>query len=505
MHLTNSRWRSIPEASHSIAILIGGVTLLRLLLAAVLPLLPQEAYYWSWSRHLDWSYFDHPPLTTYSIAITTAVFGQTSFAIKAAAVLWSLGWNLMWARLILDMYADRRLAFWSLAALNLSLLYEAYGVGPTPDAPLLFAWVATIWSVWRLSESGDGRWWFAAGAFMGLSWLGKYAGVLLLPVVLLYLLSSREQRHWLLKPQSYLAVLLAGLIFMPAIYWNSQHAWVSFAFQSSRRLGELGGLKPRYFLGLVASQFLLLTPYLFVMAMAVLGRGARAAFAGKLDDRGRLLLLSAAIPIVLFTFISFRSLVKVNWLVPAFWSLVILGVRDLLAREDGQKRLLRGLASSAAVLLIAGVVLTVPNFPLAGDMNNWSGIDRAAARVDQISGALRAEGTETFVFSPNYKISSLLRFYLPGQPRTYAEDIYGEAALQFDYFPLTTQLKGATGLFVSDQAWSPLDNERLKSSFDRIEFVDVIEAKAFGKVARRIAIYRGINYKGHPRWRAATE
>lgn len=114
----------------------------------------------------------------------------------------------------------------------------------------------------------------------------KYAGVLLLPVVLLYLLSSREQRHWLLKPQPYLAVLLAGLIFMPAIYWNSQHGWVSFAFQSSRRLGELGGLKPRYFLGLVASQFLLLTPYLFVMAMAVLGRGARAAFAGKLDDRG---------------------------------------------------------------------------------------------------------------------------------------------------------------------------------------------------------------------------
>lgn len=505
MHLTNNRWRSIPEARHSIAILIGGVTLLRLLLAAVLPLLPQEAYYWSWSRHLDWSYFDHPPLTTYSIAITTAVFGQTAFAIKAAAVLWSLGWNLMWVRLILDMYADRRLAFWSLAALNLSLLYEAYGVGPTPDAPLLFAWVATIWSVWRLSESGDGRWWFAAGAFMGLSWLGKYAGVLLLPVVLLYLLSSREQRHWLLKPQPYLAVLLAGLIFMPAIYWNSQHAWVSFAFQSSRRLGELGGLKPRYFLGLVASQFLLLTPYLFVMAMAVLGRGARAALAGKLDDRGRLLLLSGAIPIVLFTFISFRSLVKVNWLVPAFWSLVILGVQHLLAREDGQKRLLRGLASSAAVLLIAGVVLTVPNFPLAGDMNNWSGIDRAAARVDQIGGALRAEGTETFVFSPNYKISSLLRFYLPGQPRTYAEDIYGEAALQFDYFPLTTQLKGATGLFVSDQAWSPLDNERLKSSFDRIELVDVIEAKAFGKVARRIAIYRGINYKGHPRWRAATE
>ena len=71
-------------------------------------------------------------------------------ASRLAAVLWSLGWNLLWARLILDMYADRRLAFWTLAALNLTVVYEAFGVGPTPDAPLLFAWTGAIWAVWRL-------------------------------------------------------------------------------------------------------------------------------------------------------------------------------------------------------------------------------------------------------------------------------------------------------------------------------------------------------------------
>ena len=47
-----------------------------LLLAATVPLLPQEAYYWSWSRHPDWSYFDHPPLATYSIGLTTALLGR---------------------------------------------------------------------------------------------------------------------------------------------------------------------------------------------------------------------------------------------------------------------------------------------------------------------------------------------------------------------------------------------------------------------------------------------
>ena len=55
--------------------------------------------------------------------------------------------------------------FWSLLALNLTLLYQIFGIGPTPDAPLLFGWVGAIWAVWRASSSGKGRWWLLAGVF----------------------------------------------------------------------------------------------------------------------------------------------------------------------------------------------------------------------------------------------------------------------------------------------------------------------------------------------------
>lgn len=499
MTFADSRWRAIPDRPHAIALLITGFTALRLLLAATVPLLPQEAYYWSWSQHLAWSYFDHPPLASYSIALTTAVFGSTAFGIKAAAVLWALGWNLLWARLILDMYADRQLAFWTIAALNLTVLYEGFGIGPTPDAPLIFAWVGAIWAMWRMSRSGDGRWWFVAGAFVGLAWLGKYTGVLLLPVVLLYLLTSPTQRHWLLKPQPYLAMLLSALIFTPVLIWNAQHEWVSLAFQSSRRVGEMGGFKPRYFALLLVTQFLMMLPYLFVVCIAALFRNARAWIAHGLDDRTRLLLISAAVPIVLFTATSLRSLAKPNWLAPAFWSLAILGVQHLLTRDNGLRNLLRGLASSAAILLIAGIAVLTPNLPLMHDMNSWSGWDEAAKHVDRVAATVRAEGQEPFVFSPSYKISSLLRFHMAGQPRTYAQDIYGDSALQFDYFPAGHDLKGATGiLVVSDESHSRIDHERLKAFFDVCERVDAVEARAFGKVTRRIEIFRCTNYKGHP-------
>jgi len=493
------RWRAIADRPRSIALLIAAVTLVRLLLAATVPLLPQEAYYWTWSRHLDWSYFDHPPLATYSIALTTAIFGQTSFGIKAAIVLWSLGWNLVWARLILDMYGDRRLAFWSIAALNLTLLYEAYALAPTPDGPLLFAWTGTIWAVWRAGQTGDGRWWLAAGAFLGLSWLAKYTGILLVPIVLLYLVTSPTQRHWLLKPQPYIAAALATAIFAPVLYWNSQHEWVSLTFQSGRRIEGMGGFKPRYFLLLVGTQFLMMTPYLFVLAIAALVRDTRGWIARQADDRTRLLLISAALPIALFTVVSFRSIVKINWLAPAFWSLVILGVFHLLQREQGIRNLMRGLATSAVILLACGVALTIPNLPVPDDMNSWSGWKDAAARIERVQAAEKAAGRESFVFSPNYKISSLVRFYLPGQPRTYAQDIYGEKALQYDYFPLDRDLAGATGiLVVSDQRQSNLDRDKLKPYFDACDLADTIEATALGKVTRRVELYRCTNYKGHP-------
>ena len=330
-------------------LLIAAFTLLRLLLAASTPLLPQEAYYWSWSRHLALSYFDHPPLASWMIALTTAVFGSTVFGIKSAAVAWSLGWNLLWLRLIQDMYDDRRLAFWSILALNLTLVYEAYAIGPTPDGPLLFGWVGTIWAVWRAGASGQSRWWLLAGVFAGLGLLGKYSAVLLLPVVLLYLATSPAQRHWLRRPWPYLAVLIAAAMFVPVLLWNAEHQWASFAFQGSKRVGQMAAFKPRFFVVLLATQLLLVTPWLFGLSLTALWRAAREAIAGAATDRTRLLLFSAAVPLLLFTAVSFRSHVKLNWLAPAYWSLIILGMHHWLQRGASLRRLGWGLASSAVV------------------------------------------------------------------------------------------------------------------------------------------------------------
>src|SRR5689334_662817 len=48
-------------------------TLIRMLIAIVLPVFPDEAYYWDWSRNLAPGYFDHPPAIAWLIATGSAL------------------------------------------------------------------------------------------------------------------------------------------------------------------------------------------------------------------------------------------------------------------------------------------------------------------------------------------------------------------------------------------------------------------------------------------------
>ena len=76
-------------------ILLALVLGARWVMAALLPLSPQEAYYWVFSLHPAWSYFDHPPLTAYVIGFFTYFLGDRAIAIRLGALLFSFGFSLL--------------------------------------------------------------------------------------------------------------------------------------------------------------------------------------------------------------------------------------------------------------------------------------------------------------------------------------------------------------------------------------------------------------------------
>jgi len=62
-------------------------TIFRLVIGRYFPLIGDESFYWLWSKHLDLSYVDHPPMIAYYIKGLTLIFGDTEFAIRFGAVL----------------------------------------------------------------------------------------------------------------------------------------------------------------------------------------------------------------------------------------------------------------------------------------------------------------------------------------------------------------------------------------------------------------------------------
>src|SRR5262245_35071705 len=70
---------------------IAALIALRFAVAVVLPLyFGDEPYYWLWSRHLSWGYYDHPPAIAIVIRTGTALFGDTEFGVRFAGILLSI-------------------------------------------------------------------------------------------------------------------------------------------------------------------------------------------------------------------------------------------------------------------------------------------------------------------------------------------------------------------------------------------------------------------------------
>ncbi len=147
--------------------LVGALTLWRLYLSATLQLHPDEAYYWLWSRNLDISYFDHPPMVAVFIWLTT-LFSQTEVWVRlsgqlvfvlASGLLWRLAWQ--WSGSV-------AVAAGSVILLNVYPLTMLGLTVMTPDVPVFLFWALGVSLFWQILRSGQAWLWYTLGGAFGL-------------------------------------------------------------------------------------------------------------------------------------------------------------------------------------------------------------------------------------------------------------------------------------------------------------------------------------------------
>ena len=317
------RWRNAAVA------LIVYAFLLRLVYAGSVEMMPEETYYWDYSRHLSFGYLDHPPMVAWLIRAATAVFGQTEFGVRAGALLCGAVTSVF-------VYKLTRNLFGAAAALAALLLVQALpffflsGLLMTPDAPLAAAWAASLYFLERALIANRSRAWWFAGICLGMGMISKYTIALLGPVAAAFMLWDPQSRRWWTRSEPYVGALLALAIFSPVIIWNAQHDWASFAFQTSRRLAE----PPQFALHkLIGSIIVLITPTGLLAVIAALWGRYAADQTPDAARRRRLFNLAILVPLSVIALFSLRHEVKLDW-TGAPWTAALPAMAFVMVNKD---------------------------------------------------------------------------------------------------------------------------------------------------------------------------
>ncbi|MBI1821781.1 MAG: glycosyltransferase family 39 protein [Nitrospirae bacterium] len=473
----------------------------RLLMIGKVGLGDDEAHYWMWSKNLDWSYFDHPPMVAWVIAFFTAIGGDHEFFVRVGAVLLFLitSWGAYFLAAALK---DQKTGFFTVVFLNISPVFSFLGsVLMVPDGPLAAAWVLFLIFFYKaLQIPHFNKYWVLTGIALGIGALSKYNAVLLPISAFLYLLLSKQNRFWVLRKEPYIALGIGVILSLPVVYWNAQNHWASFGFQLNHGIGEDHSFSSQLFFQILGAQIGYISPILFFLAwIAVILSGIKGI---KYQDERYLFLFCFAAP-TLFLFNGIGAFHKIlpHW--PALGFITAFIALALWIVEDRPKI---KLWVASAVLLGISLTLLVPiqalfmvlpytkSFTAKVDpTNDLYGWPEAASRVNFLQAKMNSKEGPTFIYSNKFLIADQIGFYTGKSRGVYC---FNEDKSQYDFWDDPGSLKGQNAIFVTDNRYQVDPVEKFGKNFEKIEKEAPIDIYRKGVLIRTFYLYRCYGFKG---------
>ncbi len=473
---------------------------IRVVIAALVPISPEEAYHWNFARHLDWSYYDHPPMVAWAIALGRLVLGDTALGVRLVPLLFSLGTGVVLARLARRFYGEPA-ATYVVFLLALEPCVSVIGGWGFPDSPLLFFWSLTLAFVWQAIDSNQRLWWLLAGAALGAAMLSKYTAAFLVPSLLGYLLFSRRYRRWLATPWPYLAGIVSLVVFMPVLYWNWLHHWGSFQFQSTARFQAANDFSLRaggIFLG---EQWLGILPLTLGLGIVAFWQAARSS-----RPEERFLFWMFLPMIAFFGMFGFTPSYHLLWALPAYLALTVLMAGVLVRGENRLAQIFLakwkwtvGIASVLVVFMLFHATCVIPRITPLRETYGW---DEVAFHAKAQREGLPEGSFYLAIGNRSYPFPSQLAFHLNTPDQVHAADLLNIEALQYRFWDNPEKLVGKDAVIVleggRDQAWilSILGNyfQALEPAGELVVPVGKIPLAA--KRQLRFLLYRGHGYRG---------
>lgn len=232
---------------------------IKLMLAWLLPMTGDEAYFVLWGRHLDYGYYDHPPMAGWMTWLQLQLSDHRAW-IRMPGILTELVIAVWLYRLLRphDAGKARLLALLFLfSPLSLIFVFTL-----TDTGCMLFA-AASFVAAARAVQAARGRaaagWAVLAGMCLGLAFLSKYFAVFLGLAYLIHFFVMRPAQ-WRLGLVVVLTALPFGLL---NLYWNYTHCWSNVLFNLVNRNAD-GHFDPLLLMAYVVMMSYVVLPWIWL-------------------------------------------------------------------------------------------------------------------------------------------------------------------------------------------------------------------------------------------------
>jgi hypothetical protein len=512
----------------AIIILLSGL-LMRLFIAIWLNPGFDEAYYYLYTLHPNWSYFDHPPLVAVTTNIGIWLTGQVShFTIRIGTVLLYTGSLIFLYLAALRLYS-LQVAISALAIASAIPVFQlAFGILTTPDTPLLFFWAISLWLA--IQEFFTDRVYQPSYRLtlicltVGLACLGKYHGFILGLGLISFCLFSPNFRRALISKWFLCGIPIFLLTISPLLYWNITHNWVSFLFQSERAVPDRSYHFDRVILVILVEMLYLFPPFGFPLLLSVIRSGVqqlRSFNWGRIDNisgfdlewdlEKRALILWLSLPLILgFTLISGYQQILPGWKMPGYWSATILLAESIsISRRYAKLQILSRwfFGSIGVVILLLSIALAhiadgkfqTPSrsailglLPIKGDnstqMFDIQQLRQGLSKDPKFSQALK---TTDFVFTNRYYLGGQVGMAIEPQfhkPVTcFDEDLRG-----FAFWSKPNQWLGKNAIYLGTKTFEvDLDaSKRYPSYFQKITKLGEVPILRGGEIVETFSVYQ---------------
>jgi Dolichyl-phosphate-mannose-protein mannosyltransferase len=493
-------------------------SLLRIWVAASLELGNDEVYYQTYAQHLQWNYFDHPPMVAVMIRIFTFnLFFKQEFFIRLGSILFAAGGT--WLIFLTGKRIGQAYNGWIAAILYNTSFYTSIIAGTfiLPDSPQVFFWLAGMYFMIRILDYKTADWkqavdFIMLGISIGICIMSKVHGIFLLLGFGAYIIFHR--RDLLKLPALWISGIISVGIIYPIYLWNLDNHFITYQYHQGRIHFWGSGPDPDHLLQQVLGSVFYSNPVNFTLYIITLVSMAK----GKIKQLPTVypLFLWLSLPlIVVLLWTSLFNETLPHWSGPAYLSLMLLASLWLSEKSNWHSvsKWLKSAAWVYGCIVILGVA-SIRYLPFRigsreeknlgkGDITlDMSGWQSFAVRFDSLYRAdmdshKMSEGA-TLISDYWFPAGHLDHYYgIPYQHNLLAigpiYDIHHFAWLNQRRPRLK---KGSDAYFIYSSNYYGPPKASLKNDFSRVEDSLLIPQFRSGNAVRYFVVYRMHDFRG---------